>query len=237
MLFLLLSSACAERAFLGHDVVAYFGLPAQADGINGSSEFALNYTRHDGLSNASWTYELLFVSAENRDVFKSNPERFLPKWGGFCAYGVSMEMAPDWPWDRAYLGPPGASRNGWFIFDGSLYFMYFRSLIDKFNASSVALGDARWKSWFGSGGPLNYQCDADTWDDRPCTKEPQINAGITNNPYPLSDDCVAYLDSICGLADDCSRCLQKSFSASDNAGRCPTDGAAPAGIVNTCYCL
>jgi hypothetical protein len=31
----------------------------------------------------------LFASAKDRDLFKANPDKYAPQWGGFCAVGIS----------------------------------------------------------------------------------------------------------------------------------------------------
>ncbi|MEI7447790.1 MAG: YHS domain-containing (seleno)protein, partial [Burkholderiales bacterium] len=40
-----------------------------------------------------------FASQENLDRFRSNPERWAPQYGGYCAYGVSqgklVKVEPD----------------------------------------------------------------------------------------------------------------------------------------------
>jgi YHS domain-containing protein len=61
----------------GFDVVAYFteGRPTP-----GSAEHSV---AHGGA-----TYR--FASAENLAAFEADPERYVPAYGGFCAYGVSV---------------------------------------------------------------------------------------------------------------------------------------------------
>ena len=61
----------------GHDAVAYF---TQGEAIEGSSSFS---AEHNGAS-------YYFSSAENRDAFVADPERFEPVYGGYCAYGASL---------------------------------------------------------------------------------------------------------------------------------------------------
>ena len=51
----------------------------------------------------------LFVSDENKKTFDKNPEKYLPAYGGYCAYGVSV--------DKKFVGDP----NVWEIVDGQLY--------------------------------------------------------------------------------------------------------------------
>jgi YHS domain-containing protein len=65
-------------AIQGYDPVAYFTVNAPT---KGSSQFTAN---HLGA-----TYH--FASADNQKLFKSNPEKYAPQYGGYCAFGVSKE--------------------------------------------------------------------------------------------------------------------------------------------------
>jgi YHS domain-containing protein len=51
----------------------------------------------------------LFSSKENMDKFKASPEKYLPAYGGYCAFGVSV--------GKKFVGDP----NVWEIVDGKLY--------------------------------------------------------------------------------------------------------------------
>lgn len=61
----------------GHDAVAYFtvGKP-----VRGSSEFT---AQHDGA-----VYR--FANAKNRDLFRADPDKYAPAYGGYCALGTSF---------------------------------------------------------------------------------------------------------------------------------------------------
>lgn len=61
----------------GYDPVAYHteGKPVKGSGYH--------VAEHEGV-----TY--LFASKKNRKRFEADPERFLPAYGGFCAFGVSL---------------------------------------------------------------------------------------------------------------------------------------------------
>lgn len=54
----------------------------------------------------------LFSSAENLELFKQNPEKFVPQFGGYCSYAVSHGYTAD--------GDPEA----WKIVEGKLYLNY-----------------------------------------------------------------------------------------------------------------
>lgn len=62
-------------ALHGYDVVAYH---TQHEAVSGSAVHALE---HDGV-----TYH--FASEQHKMMFSQQPDAFLPKYGGFCAFGV-----------------------------------------------------------------------------------------------------------------------------------------------------
>ncbi len=61
----------------GHDAVAYF---TESKPVLGSAEFT---AQHNGA-----VYR--FASAENRDTFRANPDKYAPAYGGYCALGASF---------------------------------------------------------------------------------------------------------------------------------------------------
>jgi YHS domain-containing protein len=86
-------------AIRGYDPVAYF-----RDGVPrlGRPEFSV---RHGG---ATWH----FASAEHKALFEADPRRYVPAYGGFCAYGTS----------RGYLVK--IEPEAWSIVEGRLYLNY-----------------------------------------------------------------------------------------------------------------
>jgi len=65
------------QAVDGYDVVAYFDGTATM----GSNDYSFEY---EGV-----TY--LFSSEKNKTAFKENPEKYLPEYGGYCAYAVAKK--------------------------------------------------------------------------------------------------------------------------------------------------
>ena len=63
-------------AIEGHDPVAYF---TQNAAVMGSAKISV---MHEGA-------KYYFSSAENLKMFQSSPEKYLPAYGGFCAFAVS----------------------------------------------------------------------------------------------------------------------------------------------------
>lgn len=86
-------------AIRGYDPVAYF---REGGPRRGKPQFSVN---HGG---ATWR----FASAEHKALFEADPERYLPAYGGFCAYGTS----------RGYLVK--IEPEAWSIVDGKLYLNY-----------------------------------------------------------------------------------------------------------------
>ena len=88
-----------SSAIRGYDPVAYFDLDKGADAVKGSKEFS-----HDW-KGTTW----YFSSAENKDKFVDNPEKFAPQYGGYCAFAVS----------HGFTKP--TDPDAWYIHDDKLY--------------------------------------------------------------------------------------------------------------------
>ncbi|MEM7292081.1 MAG: YHS domain-containing (seleno)protein [Pseudomonadota bacterium] len=83
----------------GFDVVGYF---TQQRAMRGDPAFSFHWQAAD------WH----FVSAEHRDLFAADPERYAPQYGGHCANGLS---------DGHKVG---ANPRNWRIIDNRLYFYF-----------------------------------------------------------------------------------------------------------------
>ena len=66
------------RALKGYDAVAYHLLRKP---VKGSEDFAYEW------KGAQWW----FSSAENRDKFIADPDRWAPQYGGYCAWGIAKD--------------------------------------------------------------------------------------------------------------------------------------------------
>jgi YHS domain-containing protein len=109
-------------AVKGYDVVAYFvaGSP-----VRGDKAFE---HRHEGV-----TYR--FASAANRDAFVKDPLKYLPQYGGYCAYAVSRNYTAD-------IDP-----TAWRIVGGKLYLNYNAGAQAKWAEDvpgNINKGDANW---------------------------------------------------------------------------------------------
>jgi YHS domain-containing protein len=92
----------------GYDVVAYF---TDGKAAKGSPQFV---HEHGGVT---WR----FASAEHRDMFKADPAKYAPQYGGYCAYGVSVgglyDVEPDTSWSvvdgKLYLNKNPSVKQTW----------------------------------------------------------------------------------------------------------------------------
>lgn len=109
-------------AIRGTDTVAYF---TQSRAVPGNSKYQYKW------KGANW----YFSSAENRDLFVQNPEKYAPQYGGYCAYGVKKgQLAPIDP-------------NAWSIVDGKLYLNYSKKvqeLWEKDIPGNIAIANQNW---------------------------------------------------------------------------------------------
>ncbi len=80
----------------GYDAVAYF---SEGRPVKGSQQYEYVWMGD------KWH----FSSAENRDLFAKNPEKYAPQYGGYCAYGAALGVTT--------ISDPLA----WKIVDGKLY--------------------------------------------------------------------------------------------------------------------
>jgi YHS domain-containing protein len=96
-----------DLAIKGYDTVSYFtrGAPTK-----GSDEFTAAYN--------GAIYQ--FSSAHNRDLFQSQPSKYAPQYGGFCAMGVALNKKLDTDptaWhirgDKLYLNLNKAVQKKW----------------------------------------------------------------------------------------------------------------------------
>ena len=90
----------------GYDPVAYFtdGKPMRGSGYH--------VTMYEGVTYA-------FTSAAHKKAFEADPARYLPAYGGYCAYGVAV--------GKKFVADPEA----WKIVDGKLYLNLDKGIQDK----------------------------------------------------------------------------------------------------------
>ncbi len=78
----------------------------------------------------------IFANQDNLDTFNKNPEKYLPQYGGFCAFGASV--------GKKFIGDP----NVWEVVDGKLYFNLdngIKSTWVKDIPGNIKKADKHWK--------------------------------------------------------------------------------------------
>jgi YHS domain-containing protein len=110
------------RAIQGYDPVAFFtkGKPVKGD--------PMIFSKLNGA-----TY--YFASAEDKGLFDKEPAKYMPQFGGYCAYGVSKG-------DLVKI-----EVDAFQIVDGRLLLQYDKGIRDKFNKDTkgnLKTADAKW---------------------------------------------------------------------------------------------
>ena len=111
-----------DVAIHGYDTVAYF--------TEGKATKGTKNIEHVW-SDARWQ----FANASNRDLFKANPDRYAPQYGGYCALGLASGEIAD------------ADPNAWTFVDGKLYLnnaMKYREVWRKAPQAYFATADYNW---------------------------------------------------------------------------------------------
>ncbi len=110
----------------GYDVVSYF---TQSKAVKGSKQISTN---QDGVN-------YYFSSASNLTLFKSNPKKYMPQYGGWCAYAMGANA------EKVEIDPETFK-----IKDGKLYLFYnayFNNTLKTWNqdeANFKSKADMNW---------------------------------------------------------------------------------------------
>ena len=114
-----------KGAIRGADTVAYWSLEPGAKAVRGDKNISHEYM------GATW----YFSTEENRNLFAENPEKYLPEYGGYCAFAVShgftKTVDPDY----------------WHIVDGKLYLNFNRFADRKWlkePEAAIVRADGHW---------------------------------------------------------------------------------------------
>jgi len=108
----------------GYDLVSY-----QTDKrpIRGNGHFV---SVHNGV-----TY--LFANEVNKSAFEHNPQKYLPAYGGYCAFGVSV--------GKKFVGDPEV----WRVVNGKLYLNLDTNIQDQWFKDipgRIKTADSKWRS-------------------------------------------------------------------------------------------
>jgi YHS domain-containing protein len=107
----------------GYDLVSYH----QSQAVTGNGH---HLAEHQGNTYA-------FANASNKEAFISNPEKYLPQFGGYCAYGAAL--------GKKFYGDPSVYE----IVDGKLYLNLdakVQSLWSKDRLNNIAEANKLWPS-------------------------------------------------------------------------------------------
>jgi len=107
----------------GTDAVAYF---TQNKPIEGSSAHELDW------NGAKWR----FASAENLELFKADPEKYAPAYGGYCAWAVAEKK-------QLFSTQP----QNWAIVDDRLFLNYNDGIQERWNADIARFIEAGDRNW------------------------------------------------------------------------------------------
>src|SRR5204862_4778145 len=94
--------------------------------VKGDKTFAQNW------KGANW----YFSSAENLNLFKSNPEKYAPQFGGYCAFAVSKGFTAN------------TDPNAFKIINDKLYLCADKQILEKWVAEgeeSLKKSEENWK--------------------------------------------------------------------------------------------
>ena len=115
-------SGASKVALDGYDPVAFV---TDSKPVNGSPAITAEHR--------AATY--FFASEEHKKLFKQNPEKYAPQYGGFCAFGVA----------EGALFP--VDINTWQVHEGKLYLNLNPEVLTKFNANfehNIAKAEKNW---------------------------------------------------------------------------------------------
>ena len=107
----------------GYDPVAYFtdGKPMKGSGYHVAEYQGVTY---------------VFASKEHKNMFEAHPEKYVPAYGGYCAYGVAV--------GKKFVSDPEA----WKIVQGKLYLNLDRDIQSKWVKDIpgyIKKSEANWK--------------------------------------------------------------------------------------------
>lgn len=113
-----------DLAIKGYDTVAYFtkGAPTK-----GSDKFTAAYN--------GAIYH--FSSAQNRDLFKAEPAKYAPQYGGYCAMGVALNKKFD------------TDPTAWHVRDGKLYLNLNKAVQKKWSSDIPGYIETAQGNWNG----------------------------------------------------------------------------------------
>lgn len=115
-----------ETALQGYDTSGYF---TRAQPVEGDKQFAFEW------KGAQW----YFADARSRDLFKANPDKYAPQYGGYCSNQMSLGNIAN--------VDPGV----WLIHNDKLYFFGHQAGKDRWQTTGIDArikdADQHWKDY------------------------------------------------------------------------------------------
>ena len=106
-------------AVSGYDPVAFF---EEGEPVKGMVE-------HRAVHKGALYY---FVSEDNLDTFRARPEKYEPRFGGFCPVSLAEDK------------PEGGDPENFRIVDGQLYLLHDSDAARRFNEQHIAFVEKQW---------------------------------------------------------------------------------------------
>ena len=116
------TSMFSDEAINGYDAVAYF-----TKGVATKGQESFTY----GWKDATW----YFFSDENLDLFKADPEKYAPKFGGYCAFAVGKGFTAN------------SDPNAFKIIDDKLYLCADQDILKQWLEGGEATLKESHKNW------------------------------------------------------------------------------------------
>ncbi len=110
------------KAIKGYDTVAYFKV---GKSVRGNKKISYKW------KGANW----YFSSKANLELFKKNPKKYAPQFGGYCAYAVSKGHTSD------------ISPDAWDIHNNKLYLNYDKDVQKTWRAKKKLYIKRAIKNW------------------------------------------------------------------------------------------
>ena len=132
----------------------YYNIDKDSLAINGydPTEYFLSNKAQKGSNKIQFKYKgatYNFVNEKNKTLFKENPDKYLPQFGGYCAYGIGMKYG-----DGLNGNPPGkypVNPKTFKIIDNRLYLFYndngynFLKVWESDEKENLERANQRWK--------------------------------------------------------------------------------------------
>ncbi|MBU2925187.1 YHS domain-containing (seleno)protein [Colwellia sp. 4_MG-2023] len=123
-----------DIAIKGYDAVSYF---TKSSPTKGSNKYTAAYN--------GAIYQ--FSTADNRDLFQSEPAKYAPQYGGYCAMGVAMNKKFD------------TDPTAWHIREGKLYLNLNKDIQKQWVTDIPGYIDTAQTNWSGIKGLTEEQIE------------------------------------------------------------------------------